>query len=264
MRRCPHPQFNSFNRGERMLEMVNVTKNFGGFIALKDVSLKVEEGELRGLIGPNGSGKTTLFNVISGLLKPSKGKIKFKGNDISSLTPDQICHLGIARTFQIPRPFRNMTVVENVMLGVMFGDRSRERDAHDPYQKACHCLQLVGLQVNELTTPNELTAAGLRRLELARAIATKPKLLLADEFLSGLNREEIDQSSKTLRRIRDEMGITIIWIEHIMSALMNLVDRVTVLNYGEKIAEGTPHEVASNTNVIEAYLGKETIHAASD
>jgi branched-chain amino acid transport system ATP-binding protein len=249
---------------EKMLEMINVTKNFGGFTALKEVSVRLEEGELRGLIGPNGSGKTTLFNVISGVLKPNKGIIKFQGNDISSLSPDKICHLGIARTFQVPRPFRDMTVVENVMLGVIFGERIREKDTHAPYREACHYLQLVGLHVKDQTTPNELTAAGLKRLELARAIATKPKLLLADEFLSGLNQEEIDQSSNTLRRIRDDMGITIIWIEHIMSALMNLVDRVTVLNYGEKIAEGTPQDVAANVNVIEAYLGEETTHAATD
>jgi branched-chain amino acid transport system ATP-binding protein len=156
-----------------------------------------------------------------------------------------------------------MTAVENVMLGVIFGERIRGKDIRDPYGEAHNYLQLVGLNIKDRTTPNELTAAGLKRLELARAIATKPKLLLADEFLSGLNREEIDQSSNILRKIRDEMGITIIWIEHIMSALMNLVDRVTVLNYGEKIAEGTPQEVATNIDVIEAYLGKETSHVAT-
>ncbi len=247
-----------------MLETINVTKNFGGFTALKEVSLKLEEGELRGLIGPNGSGKTTLFNVISGVLKPNQGMIKFLGHDISSLSPDKICHLGIVRTFQIPRPFRNMTVVENVVLGVIFGERIRGKDIRNPYGEAHNYLQLVGLNIKDQTTPNELTAAGLKRLELARAIATKPKLLLADEFLSGLNREEIGQSSSILRKIRDEMGITIIWIEHIMSALMNLVDRVTVLNYGEKIAEGTPQEVATNKDVIEAYLGKETSHVTTD
>lgn len=246
-----------------MLETINVTKNFGGFTALKEVSIKLEEGELRGLIGPNGSGKTTLFNVISGVWKPDKGVIKFQGDDISSFPPDKICHLGIARTFQIPRPFRNMTAVENVMLGVIFGERIKGKDIRDPYGEAHNYLKLVGLNIKDRTTPNELTAAGLKRLELARAIATKPKLLLADEFLSGLNREEIDQSSNILRKIRDEMGITIIWIEHIMSALMNLVDRVTVLNYGEKIAEGTPQAVAANIDVIEAYLGKETSHVTA-
>lgn len=249
---------------EKMLEIIDVTKYFGGFTALKEVSLKLEEGELRGLIGPNGSGKTTLFNVVSGVLKPNQGVIKFLAQDISSLPPDKICHLGIARTFQIPRPFRNMTVVENVVLGVIFGERIRGKDIRNPYVEAHTYLQLVGLNVKDQTTPNELTAVGLKRLELARAIATKPKLLLADEFLSGLNREEIDQSSSILRKIRDEMGITVIWIEHIMSALMNLVDRVTVLNYGEKIAEGTPQEVATDNNVIEAYLGKETSHVATD
>jgi branched-chain amino acid transport system ATP-binding protein len=254
----------SFILEKEMLETINVTKNFGGFTALKEVSLKLEEGELRGLIGPNGSGKTTLFNVISGVLKPNKGVIRFQGHDISSLSPDKICHLGIARTFQIPRPFRNMTVIENVILGVMFGERTKGKDDRDAYEEAQHFLLMVGLHAKDQTTPNELTAAGLKKLELARAIATKPNLLLADEFLSGLNREEIDQASNILRKIRDEMGITIIWIEHIMSALMNLVDRVTVLNYGEKIAEGTPQEVAANKDVIEAYLGKETSDVATD
>ena len=244
-----------------MLEIIEVTKHFGGFTALNRVSLTIEEGELRGLIGPNGSGKTTLFNVISGVLKPSSGVIKFLGHKISSLSPDQICHLGIARTFQIPRPFRNMTLLENVMLGVMFGEGSKGKDDRDVYEEAKHFLLMVGLHAKDQTTPNELTAAGLKRLELARAIATKPKLLLADEFLSGLNQEEIDQASNILRKIRDEMGITILWIEHIMSALMNLVDRVTVLNYGEKIAEGTPKEISTDLNVIEAYLGKEASYA---
>jgi branched-chain amino acid transport system ATP-binding protein len=157
-----------------------------------------------------------------------------------------------------------MTVIENVILGVMFGERAKGKDDRDAYEEAQHFLLMVGLHAKDQTTPNELTAAGLKRLELARAIATKPNLLLADEFLSGLNREEIDQASNILRKIRDEMGITILWIEHIMSALMNLVDRVTVLNYGEKIAEGTPQEVAANKDVIEAYLGKETSDVATD
>jgi branched-chain amino acid transport system ATP-binding protein len=241
-----------------MLEVIDVTKNFGRFTALNRVSLKMEEGELRGLIGPNGSGKTTLFNVISGVLKASSGVIKFVGHRISSLSPDQICHLGVARTFQISRPFRNMTLIENVMLGVMFGEGAKGKDDREAYEEAQHFLLMVGLHAKDQTRPNELTASGLKRLELARAIATKPKLLLADEFLSGLNQEEIDQASDILRKIRDEMGVTILWIEHIMSALMSLVDRVTVLNYGEKIAEGTPKEISTDLNVVEAYLGKET------
>ena len=247
-----------------MLEIIDVTKNFGGFTALNRVSLKLEKGELRGLIGPNGSGKTTLFNVISGVLRPSSGVIRFFGHKISSLSPDRICHLGIARTFQIPRPFRNMTLIENVMLGVMFGERAKGKNDRDAYEEAQQFLSMVGLHAKDQTTPNELTAAGLKKLELARAIATKPNLLLADEFLSGLNREEIDQASNTLRKIRDEMGITVLWIEHIMSALMNLVDRVTVLNYGEKIAEGTPKEISTDLSVIEAYLGKEPSYVTSN
>ena len=174
--------------------------------------------------------------------------------------PYRICHLGIVRTFQIPRPFKNLSVIENVMLGILFGNFGQFTSYSDESvkQEALKYLDFVGLKLNESTMPDQLTAVGLRRLELARALATKPRLLLADEILSGLNKEELSEASAILKRIRDEMGITIIWVEHIMGALMNLVERVIVLDYGEVIADGSPTQVSKDERVIKAYLGEES------
>jgi len=240
-----------------MLETHSISKYFGGLGALKEVSIKVNEGDFVGLIGPNGSGKTTLFNVITGVLKPTSGRITLMGHDITGLTPDRICHSGIVRTFQIPRPFKTMSVVENVMAGVLFGGHYSAHSDQEVKQEALRCMDFVGLRVSEEAMPSELGVAGLRRLELARALATRPKLLLLDEVMSGLNQEEIEEASSVLRRIHDEMGITIIWVEHIMATLMNVVEQVVALDYGKVIAEGTPLQVSKDERVIEAYLGVE-------
>lgn len=240
-----------------MLEIDKVSKYFGGLGALKEVSLRVKEGDFIGLIGPNGSGKTTLFNVLTGVLKPTSGRITFMGHDITGLTPDRICHSGIARTFQIPIPFKTLSVVENVMAGVLFGGSYAAYSDQEAKQEALRCMDFVGLKVDERTMPGELGVAGLRRLELARALATRPKFLLLDEVISGLNQEETEEACSILKGIKDEMGITIIWVEHIMGVLMNLVEEVFVLNFGELIAQGTPLEVSKDERVIEAYLGAE-------
>ena len=242
-----------------MLEVRRLSKNFGGVQALTDISFSLAKEEFLGLIGPNGSGKTTLFNVLSGAYRPSSGEVTFEGRNITGLTPDKICHAGIARTFQIPKPVKSMNVVDNVMIGLLFGGSERPASCSEDSLRddAVGLLDFVGLKIDGHMEPDKLTAGDLRKLELARALATKPKLLLADEILSGLNREEIEEATDVLKRVRDEMGITIIWVEHIMAALMSLVDRTIVLNYGVVIADGTPEEVSKNKGVVEAYLGEE-------
>ena len=219
----------------------------------------IHEGEFLGLIGPNGSGKTTLFNVVSGAFRPSSGRVLFEGKDITGMTPDKICHLGITRTFQIPKPIIGLSIVENVMLGLLFGhgSYSSQYSTQTARQEAEKLLDFVGLKIGQDEGPGKLTVAGLKKIEVARALGTKPKILLADEILSGLNHEELEDAGKVLKRIRDELGITIIWVEHIMGVLMGLVDRVIVLNYGALIADEKPEVISNDDRVIEAYLGEE-------
>jgi branched-chain amino acid transport system ATP-binding protein len=241
-----------------VLVVDDLAKRFGGFVAVSHVSFEVQAGEIVGLIGPNGSGKSTIFNVISGMLRPSAGSITFEGREIGGLPSQKVCHRGIARTFQIPRPFRKLSIIENVGLAAFYG-HGETISRSEAWKLAAESLELVGLPSDPGATADVLGAAGLKKLELARALATQPKLLLADESLGGLDETEIEQAADMLNLIRREKDITIVWVEHIMGVLMRVVDRVLVLDHGELISEGLPQVVAKDSRVIEVYLGRQQV-----
>jgi branched-chain amino acid transport system ATP-binding protein len=237
-----------------LLTVSGLTKRFNGFTAVSDVSFRVEEGEILGLIGPNGSGKSTIFNCIAGMFQPTAGSIRLKEEEIAGLPANKVCHKGIGRTYQIPRPFLNLTLIENVALSAWFGQQGKA-DRATCWRQAEEALGLVGLPVDAGATTDGLGAAALKKLELARALATQPVLLLADESLNGLDHGEMEQAADMLQRIRKEKGITIVWVEHIMGVLMRVVDRVVVLDHGEKIFDGAPQAAQSDRRVVEVYLG---------
>jgi branched-chain amino acid transport system ATP-binding protein len=238
-----------------MLTVTNLSKRFGGFLAVNQVSFDVRAGEILGLIGPNGSGKSTTFNVIAGMLRPSGGSIQFDGAEVAGMPAHRICRRGIARTFQIPRPFRKLALLENVTLAAYYGAGGSIGRA-EARHRAEEALSLVGLPTAETAMTDGLGAAALKKLELARALATKPRLLLADESLGGLDATEMQNAARLLETIRSRMNVTIIWVEHIMGVLMSVVDRVIVLDHGEKIFEGLPKDAARDARVIEVYLGQ--------
>ena len=237
-----------------ILTVSGLTKKFDGFTAVSNVSFEVGEGEILGLIGPNGSGKSTTFNCVSGMLAPTAGSVRFAGEEIGGLPAFDVCHKGVGRTYQIPRPFRNLTLLENVALSAWFGQHGKT-DRVACWQQAEEALALVGLPSDAATGIDGLGAASLKKLELARALATQPRLLLADESLNGLDHSEMDQAADMLQMIRKEKGVTIVWVEHIMGVLMRVVDRVVVLDHGEKIFDGAPEAAQSDRRVVEVYLG---------
>ena len=240
-----------------LLEVERLTKGFGGVLAVNDVGFTLEAGELLGIMGPNGSGKTTLFNLIAGALRPDRGCIRFAGRDIAGLLPHRVCARGIARTFQLVRPFAGLTALDNVRVGCLYG---RRRGAVDARAEALRLLALVGLDGRVAAPAASLTLMDRKRLELARALATGPDLLLLDEFMAGLNPTETAAAMDLIRRLVAD-GLTVLMVEHIVWALMDLARRIVVLSAGEKIADGPPAAVAADPRVVDVYLGATRSHA---
>ena len=238
-----------------MLEIAGLTRRFGGFTAVNAVSFSVRQGEIVGLIGPNGSGKTTTFNLISGTLAPNAGSVRFENREIGGLPAYQVCRRGLARTFQIPRPFRKLSLRDNVALSAYYA-QGGEIARNEAERRAVEALDMVGLPAEASATTHGLGAAALKKLELARALSTQPKMLLADESLGGLDTAEMDRAAEMLETVRTKLGITIVWVEHIMGVLMRVVDRVIVLDHGEKIFEGAPADAIHDERVTEVYLGR--------
>ncbi|MDX5361642.1 MAG: ABC transporter ATP-binding protein [Alphaproteobacteria bacterium] len=234
------------------LEIKAVTKRFGGLVAVNDVTFKVDDREIVGLIGPNGAGKTTLFNIVAGVFPPDEGRISFRGQDITGMGTAAVCRLGLSRTFQIPQPFTSMTVLQATMVGCLH----RTADISEARELALGVIARVGLSEREELSTGALTTAGKKRLEIARALATGPSMILLDEVMAGLNRSEVQDILDLIRALRDE-GTTVLLVEHNLEAVMNVSERIVVLDHGEVIAEGAPKAVVQDKEVIRAYLGDE-------
>ena len=238
-----------------ILRVNGVSKHFGGLMAVNDVSFSINQGETLGLMGPNGAGKTTLVNLITGKYLTDSGDIQFMGHDITRMAPYKRCKLGICRTYQIPRPFPELTALMSVAVSALYGKDRVNQSLDDAATEATHYLEFCGLFSRRNVLGKDLTLFEARGLELARALATTPKLIFVDEVMAGLNPSEAMKAVRLLERAKEEFGVTILWIEHVMAALMQAAQRVVVLHYGKKIAEGPPQEIANDPYVIECYLG---------